>query len=269
MSSKRIKYLIKSKSFKFVKDLKDKSHNIGWLSWNNTKVYYRSSTSDMTLIYEILLKSKYKSEYYLPQKLNPNVIFDIGGNIGITAVYLAKLFPMAVIYTFEPMPENFEILQKNIKQYENIKAFNFGLGSKNGKFKVYLSSDPENYGGVSFYPLSNANQEKSFTSYEVKNINEIIKNLGIKSIDLIKIDTEGAEYDILTSIEEEVLRSTAWVTGELHGNRDFELLNYLEGLGFSIALNKEIDNRLFMFNAGREAVISKLSRKDIKILSKK
>ena len=56
------------------------------------------------------------------------------------------------------------------------------------------------------------------------------------------------------------------MTGELHGNRDFELLNYLEGLGFSIALNKEIDNRLFMFNAGKADVISKLSRKDIKIL---
>ncbi|MDB4037950.1 FkbM family methyltransferase [Candidatus Thioglobus sp.] len=266
MSSRRIKYLIKSKSFKFVKDLKDKSHHIGWITWNNTKVYYRSSSSDMTLIYEILLKSKYKSEYYLPQKLNPKVIFDIGGNIGITAVYMAKLFPMAIIYTFEPMPENFEILQKNIKQYENIKAFNFGLGSKNGNFKVYLNSDLENYGGVSFYPDSNANQEESFISCEVKNINEIIKNLGIKSIDLIKIDTEGAEYDILITLKEAILRKTTWIVGELHGNRDFELLNFLESMGFSISVKKQIVNRLFMFNAGKLDMISQLNRREIKAL---
>ncbi len=56
------------------------------------------------------------------------------------------------------------------------------------------------------------------------------------------------------------------MTGELHGNRDFELLNYLESLDFSISLKKEIDNRLFMFNAGKAKIISQLSRKNIKIL---
>ena len=53
----------------------------------------------MTLIYEILLKSKYKSEYYLPEKLNPQVIFDIGGNIGITAIYLAHTLTFSCIIT--------------------------------------------------------------------------------------------------------------------------------------------------------------------------
>ena len=62
------------------------------------------------------------------------------------------------------------------------------------------------------------------------------------------------------------LKKTSWITGELHGNRDFELLNYLNDLDFSISLNKNIDNRLFMFNAGKKEVISKLSRKEIRIL---
>jgi FkbM family methyltransferase len=264
--SKGLKYLVKSKSLRFVKDLNDKSHHIGSLTWNNKKVYYRASTSDMTLIYEILLKSKYKSEYYLPEKLNPKVIFDIGGNIGITSVYLAKLFPNSLIYTFEPMPENFEILQKNISQYKNIIAFNFGLGSNNGSFKVYLSSDPENYGGISFYPDPHGNQEDSYLSCEVKNINEIINDLEIETIDLIKIDTEGAEYDILSTLKEDILRKTSWITGELHGNQDFELLDYLDSLGFAISLKKQICNRLFMFNAGKSEMISQLNKREIKIL---
>ena len=75
MSSRRLKYLIKSKSFRFVKDLKDKSHYISSFIWKNKKLYYRSSTSDMTLIYEILLQTKYKSEYYLPEKLSPKIVF--------------------------------------------------------------------------------------------------------------------------------------------------------------------------------------------------
>ena len=77
----------------------------------------------MVLIYEILLKSKYKREYFFPEELKPKVIFDIGGNIGITSIYLASLFPDAVIYTFEPLKENFEILQKNTSQIKNIKVF--------------------------------------------------------------------------------------------------------------------------------------------------
>ena len=82
----------------------------------------------------------------------------------------------------------------------------------------------------------------------------------------MKIDTEGAEYDILSSLNDEILLSILWITGELHGNRDFELLNYLNNMGFSISVKKLIDDRLFMFNAGKEEIISQLSRKEIKIL---
>ena len=266
MNSRALKYLFKSKSIKFARNIKDKSHRISSLAWNNKKVFYRTSSSDMVLIYEILLKSKYKREYYFPEKLQPKVIFDIGGNIGITSIYLATVFPEALIYTFEPLEENFEILQKNTSQFKNIKVFNFGLGAKNGSFKVYLSDNSENYGGVSFYSEVEGSLSDSFSECEVKNVNDILEELDINSVDLIKIDTEGAEYDILTSLNAEFLKKTSWITGELHGNRDFELLNYLNNLGFLISLNKNIDNRLFMFNAGKNKVVSKLSRKEIKIL---
>jgi len=266
MSNRWLKYLIKSKSFKFAKNLNDKSHNISTFTWNNKKVHYRTSSSDMTLIYEILLKSYYKREYYFSEEIKPKVIFDIGGNIGITSIYLASIFPDAIIYTFEPLKENFKILQRNTSQFENIKVFNVGLGAKNGSFKVYLSDNNENYGGVSFYSEVEGNLSEPFTKCEVKNVNDIIEELGISSVDLIKIDTEGAEYDILTSLKREILKKTSWITGELHGNRDFELLNYLNSLGFSISLNKNIDNRLFMFNAGKPEIISRLGKKEIKIL---
>ena len=266
MSSRRLKYLIKSKSFNFVKDLKNKSHKVNSIIWNDKKVFYRTSSSDMILIYEILLQSKYKSEYFFPSNLNPKVIFDIGGNIGITSIYLASIFPEAKIYTFEPLPENFEILKKNIQNYKNIEAFNIGLGSKNGNFKVYLTEDSENFGGFSFYTDPVTYSSDTFVSCEVKSVNEIIKKLQIKSIDLIKIDTEGAEYDILMAIKEDFLSQTSWITGELHGNQDFELLNYLNNLGFSICLKKQIDNRFFMFHAGKLEIVSQLSRRELEAL---
>ena len=266
MNSKEFKYLMRSLSFNFAMSLRDKTHNLRSYNWNGKKVFYRTSSSDMTLIYEILLKSKYRSEYYFPEKIKPEVILDIGGNIGITSIYLASIFPNATIYTFEPLLENYKILQKNTEQYGNIKVFNIGLGSKNGSFKVFLSDDSENFGGVSFYSEGEGNKTESYTECKVRNINDVIQELNISAIDLMKIDTEGSEYDILSCLNEEILRSIFWITGELHGNRDFELLNYLNSMGFSISVKKLIDNRLFMFNAGKEEIISQLSRKEIKIL---
>ena len=266
MNSKEFKYLMRSLSFDFAMSLRDKTHNLRSYNWNGKKVFYRTSSSDMTLIYEILLKSKYRSEYYFPEKIKPEVILDIGGNVGITSIYLASIFPNAIIYTFEPLLENYKILQKNTEQYGNIKVFNIGLGSKNGSFKVFLSDDSENFGGVSFYSEGEGNKTESYTECKVRNINDVIQELNISAIDLMKIDTEGSEYDILSCLNDEILRSIFWITGELHGNRDFELLNYLNSMGFSISVKKLIDNRLFMFNAGKEEIISQLSRKEIKIL---
>ena len=267
MTSKELKYFIKSQSYGFAISLRDKSHVLKSFNWNKNKVFYRTSTSDMSLIYEILLKSQNKAEYFFPKQINPKVILDIGGNIGITSIFLAKVFPNASIYTFEPLKENFELLKKNIQNYPNIKAFNVGLGSKNGSFKVYFSDDPENFGGASLYSDGEGNDSESYSECEVKNISDFLDELNIESADLIKIDTEGAEFEILSSLNDQFLKNTSWITGELHGNNDFILLNHLMNLGFSISLKKQIDNRLFMFSAGKEYVISKLSKKDKKLIS--
>jgi len=266
MNTKELKYLLRSKSFNFAKNLNDHSNRLTYINWENTKIYYRTCSSDMVLIYEILLKSELNREYYFPKEIKPKIIFDIGGNIGITAIYLANIFPESIIYSFEPLQENFEILKKNAANYKNIKVFNFGLGSKSGSFKVFLSDDKNNFGGVSFKDSVEGNLDYSNTECIVKNINDFISEEGISSVDLIKIDTEGAEFEILTTFNKEYLDKTSWITGELHGNRDFELLNFLDISGFSISVHKNINNRLFMFNAGRKEIISKLGRKEIRIL---
>jgi FkbM family methyltransferase len=266
MNSKEIKYLLRSRSYAFAMSLRDKSHKLNSFKWNNKNVFYRTSSSDMVLIYEILLKTKYKSEYYFPEVLKPKVILDIGGNIGITSIFLSRIFPSATIYTFEPVFENYKILKKNTENYSNINIFNTGLGLKNGSFKVYLSDDSENFGGASFYSEGVGNETESFEECKVRNINDVIQELNLNQVDLIKIDTEGAEHDILTCLNDKILNKVSWITGELHGNRDFELLNDLDSRGFSISVNKIINNRLFMFNAGKKEIVSKLSKKEIKLV---
>ncbi|OUR73162.1 hypothetical protein A9Q76_02645, partial [Arcobacter sp. 31_11_sub10_T18] len=161
-----------------------------------------------------------------------------------------------------PLPQNFEILEKNIKDYNNITAFNVGLGISDGSFDIYMSDDSENFGGASLYADTSVVNQSSKVTCKVRSANDMLKEIGISKIDLIKIDTEGAEYDILTSINKDSISQVKWITGELHGNKDFELLDYLEKLSFSISMKKSIDNKLFMFNCAKEDVINKLSKED-------
>lgn len=243
-----LKYLWRSKSLDFLKS-KTTDTGIKAYIYNGKPIYYRSNSSDVALIYEILLRKGKKADYYISHNITPKVIFDIGGNIGATSIYFANLYPDAAIYTFEPVKENFELLSKNVEPYKNVRAFNTGLGNMDGKIKMFGSNCDKNFGGGSLY--EKGIDENNFFEIDICKPSTFIKE-NIKdenfAIDLIKIDTEGAEYDILTSFDESVISKVKYIIGELHGINDFKLLDYLEKW-FDIGLNKKAGKRLFKFEA--------------------
>ena len=214
--------------------------------WNGRAVHYRPGTSDAHLIYGILLKKGKKAEYRLPEKLAPKVILDIGANIGISALYFADRFPGADIYAFEPMPENFAVLKRNAEG-TRIVPINVALDATDGQRELILSPDQGNFGGLSFFQRGAAADAKRVT-VATRNPASILRELGIEKVGMIKIDTEGAEYPILTSIDEKLLREVTWVTGELHGEQDFALLAYLSQW-FEIEVKRNFKKPLFIFNA--------------------
>ncbi len=82
----------------------------------------------------------------------------------------------------------------------------------------------------------------------MRNAAAALGELGIEQVDVIKIDTKGAEHDILTSLPEDNLASAKYIVGELHGKRDFALLEYLSRR-FDVGLRRRLTNRLFNFQA--------------------
>jgi FkbM family methyltransferase len=252
LTKQDIKYLLRSGSFSFMKNNKATAGTteIANYIWNNKPIYYRPGTFDTSIIYNIILRKGKKGEYWIKERLNPRVIFDIGGNIGITAIYFAHKYTDAQIYTFEPVPENYDLLVKNVAPYSNVKAYNFGLGSKDAIVKIYQPSEKENKGGFSCFP--NREDNNGF-NIEIRDIQKFINQEGINQIDLIKIDTEGSEYDILLSIDKEILKNVNWIIGELHGVKDYELLRYLSQY-FNIGIQKKINQNEFIFNACKKTI---------------
>ncbi|VAW83534.1 hypothetical protein MNBD_GAMMA16-253 [hydrothermal vent metagenome] len=247
LSKTEIKILLRSRSVQFLHDIKHASNSkIATYNWQGTLVSYRPGTSDAELIYKILLKTGKKAEYRVPEEIAPKVIFDIGANIGIATLYYAKQFPEATIHAFEPIPDNYALLRKNTQNHTNIKTYNYALGSYDGSLGMFASDSALNNGGFSFYETGSDINCK--IQVNVKSVPSFLAEQNIQHIDLMKIDTEGAEYEIIHAMNPRTLQSMKWIIGELHGEKDFELLAYLSQW-FDIDTRKKLQQRLFMFNA--------------------
>lgn len=254
LSETEIKVLLRSRSWQFLQSYKatETSSNLSQFDWKGIPLHFRSGTSDPWLIYHILLKTGKKSEYFVPGEIDPGIILDIGANIGITSVYFAQIFPTSKIYSFEPVPDNCLLLEKNTENLSNIVVSQFALGSEDGDLELYYAHDPTNHGGFSFYKKgSDASQA---IKVPIRNASKALAELEIDRVDLIKIDTEGSEYEVLMSIDRNILKKVKYIIGELHGERDFELLSHLSEW-FDIGVKKSTTNRVFMFNA-RNKILS-------------
>jgi len=218
------------------------------LRWHGRDIFYRPGTSDPLAIYQVLLRRGGKAEYYLPERLQPEVILDIGSNIGTSILFFREKFPGAKIYGFEPHPETFRILEKNVAGLPDIEVFNYALGAANADVAVpfdgadfsrfTLAKDP---GGDWSGPLSP-------TSCKVKHAGDVVKSLGLTNVDLIKIDCEGVEYDVLTALPAAFLQQCKWIVGELHNESAFPLLAMLAP-HFDLDLKKTMFAPFFRFHA--------------------
>lgn len=154
---------------------------------------------------EILSRSIVYDKIWEPEttKLIKNIIhegdvgIDLGANIGYFTMLMANLVGTSgKIFSFEPEPQNFEILQKNIKQnhLKNVVANQSAIGDINGKIKLYLSNT--NAGWHKVFP-------KQFIDYEVSDKNIDVKICSLdkefidKKIDFIKMDIEGYEWNAI------------------------------------------------------------------------
>lgn len=214
--------------------------------------YYRPETSDTVMVRNNLLEGGKFCEYAFPMLKAPNVVLDIGANIGATSVLLSMLYPSARIYAFEPDLENFKLLELNTRNKPNVFIFNYGLGQVDGQFPLFKSNDPKNLGGFSLYHSEGTSLEHNFI--EVRSIKEVIKEFSFDEIDLVKIDCEGAEYSILTNMDCSKIK---FIVGELHGEQDWKLLDHLSQ-HFDIATHKQFNQRVFHFSANRKLPTSGL-----------
>ena len=120
--------------------------------------------------------------------------FGVGDNISFDLA-LEEEFKCK-IFLFDPTPRSIEWLKKQ-NLSSNFSFFPFGLADYDG-YADFVPPKEANH--VSYSYVKNSNQEGNKTNLEVKKLSTIMKELGDNKIDILKMDIEGAEYDVIENI---------------------------------------------------------------------
>ena len=243
-----LKMLVRSRSLSFTRAAarRSPSGQLAKFQWNGRDVFYRPGTSDPFVLYQVLLKTGEKAEYYVPPALAPKVIVDIGSNIGGSILYFRAQFPQARIFGFEPHPESFAILQRNVAGMEGVTVLGCGLGADDRKIAVPTSPNYSSFSTQS--PSPDLAGQTSLTDCEVRHAGDCLTELGINQIDLLKIDCEGSEADIFEALPPGLLQQTKWIVGEMHDAAGFKILAALAP-DFELDLKKRMFSSSFRFHA--------------------
>lgn len=156
-----------------------------------------------------------------------DVVIDIGGHVGIFAIYLARLHPDITIYAYEPIPDNFRHFQMNIAQngVTNIHVFNKAV-TNDGRSLPMTVNFSFNSGGATATWEKDQLDGASYTQYEVASLtlNSIFEAHQINRCRLLKIDCEGSEYEIL--LDTLYLNRVEFLSAEFHTNEHLHAQGY-------------------------------------------
>jgi phthiocerol/phenolphthiocerol synthesis type-I polyketide synthase E len=200
-------------------------------------------------------------------------IFDVGANIGMFTLFAHTETSTAQIYSFEPAPPLFRILQQNVKDHRvRAKVFNFGI------------SDVEREATFTFYPRSSGMstfhadaaeerhilksimdnhrkhdmpelnefassqdelfdlrlQAETFTA-KLRRLSDVIREQGVERIDLLKVDVQKCELEVINGIDDEDWPKIQQIVLEVHDTDDRvnTLTSIFERRGFSVTAKQD------------------------------
>src|SRR5215217_4067112 len=134
---------------------------------------------------------------------NGDIVIDVGAHIGPYTLKASKLVGLnGKVVAIEAAPENFDILNRNIQlnKLTNVIALNYAAYSKEDKIRLYLLKGKESsYTKYNTVMTDRAGNEKRFVEVQANTLDYLLQSNGIKheQVNWIKIDVEGAEFDVL------------------------------------------------------------------------
>lgn len=130
-------------------------------------------------------------------------VLDIGANSGEWAISFARRFPQSRIHCIEADVRTYGLLKQNLTQHKNITPYNLACSSHNGDITIYSH---ENTLLTSMLKLPGTSGKTRQVRIKSMTVDNFISEQSISGLALIKIDTEGADLDVIMG-SDAVLRS--------------------------------------------------------------
>jgi FkbM family methyltransferase len=177
-------------------------------------------------------------------KMQSGVFVDIGANVGKYTIRMAKqIGNRGSVIAIEADPENYEALTENIRinKLENVHAFNVACWNKEEDLRFNMC--PMGKKGDS--SIKSEVSGRAVTVHGTT-LDNILKGLGIKEVDVVKIDVEGAEKEVLLGMKETVSSSNTIEVLFEAWNEDYllECKKILKDYGLSVG-DKGIDGNMY------------------------
>jgi len=213
-------------------------------SWND--IIYVPRRCPFSLLFLTEGQDSRGSTHVFRQHLGPGMtVVDIGAHIGYYTLQAARLVgKTGRVYAFEPEPQNFALLTKNIElnDYRNVVCVPQAVSSKSGTGELFVSRFSVTH---SLSPDSARSSEK--ISIKMTSLDDFFQEAGWRPVNFIKMNIEGWEYYALKGMEKLARLSRRlnmmleYHPDELHkaGVTPSALLNMISDMGFNYYLIDE------------------------------
>jgi FkbM family methyltransferase len=186
-------------------------------------------------------------EYFRPKE--GDIVIDIGAHIGLYTIIASKrVGANGKVVAIEANRSNFEMLNRNIKvnQLTNIISLNNAVYSKETKLKLYLPGEELGHTTYNTVMSDRAKNEDKFVEVSANTLDYLLQLKEITDVNWVKIDVEGAEFEVLKGAHNLLLNSrNIVILVEVHGSPNdyrLKLEEFIRSYNLKIEFEKIYEN---------------------------
>lgn len=174
------------------------------------KMKIRYFNSDLRVFYQIFIEENYR---FFPHGFEPTIIVDLGANVGYSSIWFHKVFPKSNIIALEPEDENFKILQSNTNSIGRISVLKKAIWHKDEELFII------NPNALSWSFETSKIKKNGSKCIDGISMGSLMKKFNLDRIDLLKIDIEGAEFELFKNEPLDWLENVGSIMIETHDKK--------------------------------------------------